>query len=237
MAYKVSGLQLVQPRVATGYPAVWLYQGIDPVATVNGAAWFSNGADQGMLEGDLVFLQETDNNFVTYLLQVVKTGSGAATTATIAQCHIDLMPNFAELLALVASLPRSGAKVETLAADKTLTAAESGKTYFLGVATGCDVTLPAVAAGLEFEFIVSVSPTSNGYTINSEGGDDVIVVETSESETDTDDDGPYDVNADILTLVANVAVIGDRIRMICDGTKWYARGHTNADGGMTSGTT
>ena len=126
--------------------------------------------------------------------------------------------------------------VETLIAAKTLTAAESGMTFFLGLVGGFTVTLPLPAAGLVFDFIVSVSPTT-AYIIATSAGADIIVAEISESEVDTSDDGPYDVNGDVLTFVANVAVIGDRCRFISDGAMWYARGHTNADGGITTATT
>lgn len=157
---------------------------------------------------------------------------GANATLVVKQGSADVEVDLTEILNAL----ETTSKTEVLAAATTLTAADSGKTFFLNLAGGFQVDLPAVAAGLEFEFIVSTSPTT-AYIIVTEGGDDVMVVEISELEVDTTNDGPYDVNADTLNFVANVAVIGDRVRMICDGTKWYARGSTNADGGITTATT
>ena len=127
--------------------------------------------------------------------------------------------------------------VETLAAAKTLTVADdNGKTFFLGLAGGFTVTLPAPAAGCRFKFIVSVAPTTE-YIITTNGGADILIGGVNELEVDTADDGPYDDNADTINFVASVAVVGDFIEMISDGTSWYFNGQTNADGGVTTSTT
>lgn len=126
--------------------------------------------------------------------------------------------------------------VETLAAAKTLTADNNGMTYFLGLAGGFTVTLPAPAAGLRFKFIVSVAPTT-AYVIVTNGGADIMIGGVNELEVDTTNDGPYDANADTFNFVANVAVVGDYVEMISDGTSWYYNGQTNADGGVTTSTT
>lgn len=109
-------------------------------------------------------------------------------------------------------------------------------TFFLALAGGFTVTLPAPALGLELEFIVSVAPTT-AYIIATDSGDDVIVAGIAELEVDTSNDGPYDDNADAFNFVASVAVVGDRVKFISDGTKWYGIGQTNADGGVTMSTT
>lgn len=127
-------------------------------------------------------------------------------------------------------------RVETLAAAKTLTAADSGKTFFLGLAGGFTVTLPAPAAGLQFKFIVSVAPTT-AYIIVTNGGANIMIGGINELEVDTGDDGPYDDNADTLNFVASTAVVGDYVEMISNGTSWYFHGQTNADGGITTATT
>lgn len=125
---------------------------------------------------------------------------------------------------------------EVLTAAKTLGADDNGKTFFLGLAGGFTVTLPAPVLGYEVEFIVSVAPTT-AYVIATSGGADVMVVGINELEVDTADDGPYDDNADVLNFVASTAVVGDRVKFKCDGTKWYGIGQTNADGGITTATT
>lgn len=125
---------------------------------------------------------------------------------------------------------------EILTAAKTLTAADNGKTFFLALADGFTVTLPAPALGFEVEFIVSVAPTT-AYVITTNGGADVIVAGINELEVDTADDGPYDDDADTFNFVASTAVVGDRVSFKCDGTKFYGIGQTNADGGVTMSTT
>lgn len=142
---------------------------------------------------------------------------------------------------LTGSLALSGsvtgpASVETVITTNVITAAESGKTFFLDLAGGFTSTLPAPAAGLRYTFIVKTAPTT-AYVIASNGGADIIVLGVNELEVDTGDDGPYDDNADTVNFVANVAVAGDFITLISDGTKWYGYGQTNADGGITTATT
>lgn len=131
----------------------------------------------------------------------------------------------------------AGNRYETLTAAKTLVAADSGKSYFLSAAAGFTVTLPAPAIGLNFEFIVSLAPTSNGYSIVTNGGADIIKGLTQESETDTTEDGPTDQNADKLLLEDNISVAGDYIRIRSDGTSWFFEAMTAADGALVPSTT
>jgi hypothetical protein len=121
---------------------------------------------------------------------------------------------------------------ETVAATNVLTAAESNKTCFLGLAGGFATTLPAPAAGLRYKFIVSVAPTTS-YTIGTNAGANVIIGGINELEVDTADDGPYSAAADTITFVQAVAVVGDWCEVVSDGTSWFLTGQTNADGGVT----
>ena len=127
-------------------------------------------------------------------------------------------------------------KVETVAAANTITAAESGKTFFLGLAGGFASTLPLPAAGLRYKFIVAVAPTT-AYTIATNGGANLFRGGINELEVDTADDGPYSAVGDLISFVANVAVVGDWVTVESDGTSWYITGQTNADGGITIGST
>lgn len=128
------------------------------------------------------------------------------------------------------------AKTEIVITTNVLTSAECGKTMLLELVGGFTTTLPAAVAGCEFNFYVSTSPTT-AYIIVSDSGDDVIVVSVNELETDTADDGVYDINADTVNFVANIAVEGDYLKCISNGTKWFCNGQTNADGGITTSTT
>jgi hypothetical protein len=121
-------------------------------------------------------------------------------------------------------------------ATMTLTRHHAGASIFLDRAGGIAFTLPEPDAGLVYEFIVKTAPTTN-CTISTSGGSNIIVLSVNELETDTTEDGPSDDDADVVTLVANVALPGDYLRFTCDGTKWYAKGQVRADGAVTSGTT
>lgn len=131
---------------------------------------------------------------------------------------------------------QSTAGAVTLDKARTLTASDSGTTFYLALAGGFTVTLPAPAEGLKFKFVVAVAPTT-AYVITTNGGADIMIGGVNELEVDTGDDGPYDDNADTLNFVANIAVKGDFVEMESDGTSWYYRGQTNADGGITTSTT
>lgn len=128
---------------------------------------------------------------------------------------------------------------EDTTATNVLTYSECGKTIWLNSATEFATTLPAVEdlAGCYFKFIVKAAPASASYTIVTSGSANIIVIGVNELDVDTGDDGPYDDNADLVTLVDGVAVVGDYVECITDGTKWYCNGQTNADGGITTGTT
>jgi hypothetical protein len=63
------------------------------------------------------------------------------------------------------------------ATPTVLTAAMSGTTQLLDVATGIDFTLPAISAalvGMNFRFLLTVEPTSNSYRWTAATGDVLI---------------------------------------------------------------
>ena len=128
-------------------------------------------------------------------------------------------------------------QAEVLTADRVLTQKDQNGTFYLNLAAGFDVTLPAPYLGGQFEFIVKLAPTTNGYDIKTNGGADILIGLGYESEVDTSDDGPTDQNADNLNLAANIAVAGDFVRVKCDGTNWYWESGTAADGGVVPSTT
>lgn len=55
-------------------------------------------------------------------------------------------------------------------ATVTLTAADSGKTFLFDRAAGIIYTLPKPVPGMVFEFVTSVSVTSNAYTVQTDSG-------------------------------------------------------------------
>ena len=124
-------------------------------------------------------------------------------------------------------------KTETVSAANVITADETGKTFFLALAGGFASTLPAPAAGLRFRFVVSVSPTT-AYTIVTNGSANIIKGGTIEIAGTA---SPYINNGDLITFVANTAVVGDWVEVVSDGTSWFLSGMSSADGGITLGST
>jgi hypothetical protein len=104
---------------------------------------------------------------------------------------------------------------------KRSTAAESGKTFYLDLAGGFVTTLPAVALGLYYEFIVKTAPTGS-YTIVCPGAAALFKghVLTNDVNSATDSDFGTAGEATI-TIVLNKAVAGDRVRVDCDGVIWH----------------
>lgn len=114
--------------------------------------------------------------------------------------------------------------VETVAATNVLTKAESGKVMFLDHATEFVTTLPAPAAGLEFEFIVANAPESASFTIVTNGSANVMRGHVLTADVNAATDGDFEAaGGDTLTFVDAKAVIGDRARFVSDGTYWYVQ--------------
>ena len=80
-----------------------------------------------------------------------------------------------------------GLHTEVIAAGatKTLLARDAGATVLLDTATGSVITLPVPVAGMEFDFYISTSVTSNSHQINTDaattfiGGAITMVIDTS----------------------------------------------------------
>lgn len=124
--------------------------------------------------------------------------------------------------------------IEAVAAAKTLTSEDSGKTFLLNLAGGFTVTLPAHSAGLRFKFFVKTQPTT-AYIVAAATADvDTIVGSFSSSDLDAIADADGEVaGGDQINFVASTAVVGDWVEVISDGTNWYTSGHCTAVGGLT----
>ena len=133
----------------------------------------------------------------------------------------------------IACNPSSG--IEDVTAANVITAAESGKTFFLNSSTEFASTLPAPAAGLNYTFIVKAAPSGANYTIVTDGGADIMIGMVTCATAD--DLGQYDANADVITFVGGQSVVGDWVKVISDGTSWYFSGACFVAEGITSGTT
>ena len=125
------------------------------------------------------------------------------------------------------------ADVEVVTATNVITAAESGKTFFLDAAGGFESTLPTAALGLRFKFIVKTAPTSVGYTITGSPADKIFgTVAASGAEATIN--GVTANAADNIVLVANQAAIGDEIEFIADAVNWYVTGNVNTYAAVTA---
>ena len=124
--------------------------------------------------------------------------------------------------------------VESLTAAKTLDVYDTGKIFMLNLAGGFTVTLPAPGgdnmSGWTATFIVGTDPTT-AYIIASGTADTMSgrVVDSSGG----DEDEETAATADQFNFVADTAKIGDKLEVICDGSKYHAYAITGATGAGT----
>jgi hypothetical protein len=110
---------------------------------------------------------------------------------------------------------------------------------FLNATTEFTTTLPSAAdagAGWNCKFIVKAAPSGAAYVVTEKTADDTNIIITNginELEVDTDDDGPSNTGHTTITFADGVAIAGDYVELLCDGTNYYATGQTKADGGIT----
>ena len=124
---------------------------------------------------------------------------------------------------------------EVVTATNVITAAESGKTFYLSAAAGFVSTLPTAAAGLNFKFVVKTAPTTNGYTIV---GTPVAIIQgtVAANGAEATINGVAAVDEDNVILVANEADPGDWVEFNSDGTNWYVTGQVNTFAAITANT-
>ena len=160
--------------------------------------------------GDAVYLSTTAGGFTaTANHQLV--GYATVDSATVGQVQWDITPPTAQRDI-----------VETVAATNAITAAESGKTFFLNSATEFGSTIPAPFAGGKYTFVVAAAPSGASYTITSAGADQIKgQVYTVDVNSATDPD--FEVTgANTITFVDSKAIAGDKVELVSDGTTWFA---------------
>jgi len=111
---------------------------------------------------------------------------------------------------------RSKENFKSLTADYTVTAADSGVTFLLD-AVGEDITLPAVAEGLNYKFLCTADVITSAWTITAPAK----VISGSAQVA-----GAVVAAAleDVITIVHTKALIGDWVYIVSDGTAWYVEG-------------
>jgi len=128
--------------------------------------------------------------------------------------------------------PHTGAVfTANLTAAATVQPLDSGATYFLSALAGFAITLPAPALGLTYTFVVQTAPTSNGYTITTNGSANIFYGAHSVTATGG---GNAISGAHVLTFVANSSVPGDNITLTSDGTNWYVNAASTLKASITN---
>lgn len=128
----------------------------------------------------------------------------------------------------------NSANVETVTAANTITASESGSTYFLSSTTEFASTLPAPAAGLRFSFIVAAAPSGASYTIVTNGSANIIKGQAYTTDVNSATDPDFETSGcDTVSFVDGKAVAGDRVNLISDGTNWFAQGFSSVFDAIT----
>tara|TARA_R110001632_G_scaffold5934_1_gene24077 strand:+ start:10083 stop:10544 length:462 start_codon:yes stop_codon:yes gene_type:complete len=122
--------------------------------------------------------------------------------------------------------------VTVTTAATTLYDHQSGATVFLTISGGSNVviTLPEVAAGLNFTFVATASPSGAGDAVITSATADTIAICLG---PDAAADGTFASASDTVTLEA-AALGGEVIRFVSDGTKWYAFANQPTVGSVTT---
>ncbi len=119
---------------------------------------------------------------------------------------------------------------EVVTATNVIAAGETGSVFFLNSATEFVSTLPAVAAGLHFTFIVTAAPSGASYTVVTNASANIIKGNQNSVAGDAGDSGTGD---DTITFVDGQSVAGDKVEVFCDGTNWFAYAISRVAAGIT----
>jgi hypothetical protein len=124
--------------------------------------------------------------------------------------------------------------ISGLGATQTLTADQSGSVVLFDRAAGIVVTLPVAQVGLEFDFIVTVSVTSNSYKVITGAATELLIGGYTNVDTDTSDAvAVFTANGSTHIAVTQAAassnatggLIGSKLRFTClSSTKWMVEG-------------
>ena len=131
-------------------------------------------------------------------------------------------------------------KVALVGVARTLSAADSGKEFYLESSGGAfSITLPTgsgIEDGVNYKFWIQENTPTGAITIAA--GSAIVFGKVNETEVDTGDDGPGS-SADGATGVSNViigtsALQGDYLELDAYDGKWYLNGQSGKDGAVTT---
>jgi len=122
---------------------------------------------------------------------------------------------------------------KVLAAATTLQANQSGTIFILDAAAGATITLPTLAKGLYFKFIVGAAFATTNWIIDSAEGDNI---NGAISDMGTTVANVPAVGEDQINFVATAESIGDFIELIADydNSQWIVSGRCAINGGITA---
>lgn len=131
--------------------------------------------------------------------------------------------------------------ISGLGATRTLLEDESGSLILLDRAAGIVITLPAPEVGLHYEFIATVSVTSNSYKIITDAGTTLLIGQVLSNDTDTSGAAVF-FAANGSTHIAITmggsttgGLIGTIIRLTCvSATQWYVEAINNGSGSVAT---
>lgn len=121
---------------------------------------------------------------------------------------------------------------EVLAAASTLTAEDSGKTFYMNLDAGFVTTLPAPALGLNYKFVVKDAPSAGAYDIATNGGANVLQINHLIAGA-----ASAVANQDTVSFAQTNSGVGDTIEMQSDGTNWYVQTRGVAASSITNAAT
>jgi hypothetical protein len=119
-------------------------------------------------------------------------------------------------------------KTQTLTGATTLTAADSGKTFWLNAANGAAISLPALKEGAYYRFVVAANFDTSDWVITPSDADKIngtIVVNGASVNADATDSVTFELGAESL---------GDFVEFRCDGSNWLINGVGNSASSITT---
>lgn len=121
--------------------------------------------------------------------------------------------------------PLGVSPAQIVTATKTVSAVESGATFFLNSATEFVSTLPAPALGLRYTFIVTAAPSGASYTIVTTSSANIIKGQVYTLDVNSATDADFETSGgDTVSFVDGKSIAGDRVDVFCDGTNWFVHG-------------
>lgn len=124
------------------------------------------------------------------------------------------------------------AKVADITAAKTVLASENGTTFVLNAAAGATVTLPSLAQGLRYKFIVGATFATTDWVIDSAEGDNIngMIADMGSTVAVVLAAGEDQVNFEL-----GAESLGDWVELVADmdNSQWLLSGMCGINGGIT----